>query len=49
VLHLRHREAGSAASRHPDLDLELLASVLDRDTLTGAVHDFRNALAEREA
>ena len=29
----------------PDLDLELLASILDRDTLTKAVRDFRAALA----
>jgi Uma2 family endonuclease len=29
----------------PDLDLELLASMLDRDTLTKAVRDFRAALA----
>lgn len=28
----------------PDLDLELLASMLDRETLTKAVRDFRNAL-----
>lgn len=28
----------------PELDLELLASMLDRDTLTKAVRDFRNAL-----
>jgi Uma2 family endonuclease len=30
----------------PDLDLELLASMLDRDTLTQAVRDFRNALGK---
>jgi Uma2 family endonuclease len=30
----------------PDLDLELLASMLDRDTLTQAVRDFRAALAK---
>jgi len=30
----------------PDLDLELLASMLDRDTLTQAVRDFRKALGE---
>jgi Uma2 family endonuclease len=30
----------------PDLDLELLASMLDRDTLTKAVRDFRAALAD---
>jgi len=29
----------------PDLDLELLASMLGRDTLTQAVRDFRKALA----
>lgn len=29
----------------PDLDLEILASVLDRDTLNEAVDDFRKALA----
>jgi hypothetical protein len=29
----------------PDLDLTLLASMLDRDTLTQAVRDFRKALA----
>jgi Uma2 family endonuclease len=29
----------------PDLDLGLLASMLDRDTLTQAVRDFRKALA----
>jgi Uma2 family endonuclease len=29
----------------PDLDLELLASMLDRETLTKAVRDFRAALA----
>ena len=28
----------------PDLDLVLLASMLDRDTLTQAVRDFRRAL-----
>src|SRR5437764_5632622 len=28
----------------PELDLELLASMLDRDTLTDAVRDFRKAL-----
>jgi len=28
----------------PDLDVELLASMLDRDTLTQAVRDFRKAL-----
>lgn len=28
----------------PDLDLELLASMLDRETLTDAVRDFRKAL-----
>lgn len=28
----------------PDLDIELLASMLDRETLTQAVRDFRNAL-----
>jgi hypothetical protein len=28
----------------PDLDLGLLASMLDRDTLTQAVRDFRSAL-----
>ncbi|HEY4640941.1 MAG TPA: Uma2 family endonuclease [Thermoanaerobaculia bacterium] len=33
----------------PQLDLELLASVLDRDTITQAVRDFRKALAKREA
>ncbi len=31
----------------PDLDLELLASMLDRDTLTQAVRDFRRALEEQ--
>ena len=31
----------------PDLDLELLASMLDRDSLTQAVRDFRNALSRR--
>ena len=31
----------------PDLDLELLASMLDRETLTQAVRDFRSALAQR--
>ena len=30
----------------PDLDLELLASMLGRDTLTQAVRDFRRALEE---
>lgn len=30
----------------PDLDLELLASMLDRDTPTQAVRDFRAALAK---
>jgi Uma2 family endonuclease len=30
----------------PDLDLELLASFLDRRSLTRAVHDFRAALAK---
>jgi hypothetical protein len=30
----------------PDLNLELLASMLDRDTLTQAVRDFRAALAK---
>jgi hypothetical protein len=29
----------------PDLHLELLAAMLDRDTLTKAVRDFRSALA----
>jgi len=29
----------------PDLDVELLASMVDRDTLTQAVRDFRKALA----
>lgn len=32
----------------PELDLELLASMLDRKTLTQAVRDFRKALRERE-
>lgn len=32
----------------PELDLELLASMLDRDTLTQAVRDFRQALGERK-
>jgi Uma2 family endonuclease len=31
----------------PDLDVELIASMLDRDTLTQAVRDFRKALAKR--
>ncbi len=31
----------------PDLDLELLTSMLDRDTLTQAVRDFRKLLSER--
>jgi Uma2 family endonuclease len=31
----------------PDLDLDLLASVLDRDTLTQAVRDFRSLTAGR--
>jgi Uma2 family endonuclease len=31
----------------PDLDLGLLASMLDRDTLTQAVRDFRKALDAR--
>jgi len=31
----------------PDLDLELLTSVLDRDTLNEAVRDFRKALADQ--
>jgi Uma2 family endonuclease len=31
----------------PDLDLELLTSMLDRDTLTQAVRDFRRALAAK--
>lgn len=31
----------------PDLDLELLTSMLDRDTLTQAVRDFRRALESR--
>jgi len=31
----------------PELNVELLASMLDRDTLTKAVRDFRAALAER--
>jgi Uma2 family endonuclease len=30
----------------PELDLDLLASVLDRDTLTQAVRDFRKALGQ---
>ncbi len=30
----------------PDLDLDLLASMLDRDTLTQAVRDFRRALGK---
>ncbi|HEX7139645.1 MAG TPA: Uma2 family endonuclease [Vicinamibacterales bacterium] len=30
----------------PDLDIELLASMLDRDTLSQAVRDFRRALAK---
>ena len=33
----------------PELDLELLASMLDRETLTQAVRDFRKALRQREA
>jgi len=33
----------------PDLDLELLASMLDRDTLSQAVRDFRKALQQRES
>jgi Uma2 family endonuclease len=33
----------------PDLDVEILASVLDRETLNDAVRDFREALARREA
>ncbi len=32
----------------PELDLELLASLLDRKTLTQAVRDFRKALRQRE-
>ena len=32
-----------------DLDLELLGSMLDRDTLTQAVCDFRAALATAQA
>jgi len=31
----------------PDLDLDLLASFLDRPTLTRAVNDFRAAAANR--
>lgn len=31
----------------PDLDVELLASMLDRDTLTQAVRDFRKTYEER--
>lgn len=31
----------------PELDLDLLTSMLDRDTLTQAVRDFRKALSER--
>ena len=33
----------------PELDLELLASMLDRSTLTQAVRDFRKALRQRES
>ncbi len=33
----------------PELDLTLLASMLDRDTLTQAVRDFRKALRQRES
>jgi len=33
----------------PELDLELLASMLDRNTLTQAVRDFRKALRQRES
>jgi len=33
----------------PDLDLELLASMLDRDSLSQAVRDFRKALQQRES
>lgn len=32
----------------PELDLELLASMLDRDTVSQAVRDFRKALRQRE-
>jgi Uma2 family endonuclease len=42
--------ARTQRSRHlPDLDLELLASMLDREKTSQAVRDFRKALAEREA
>jgi len=43
------KEAFTRAQRSrllPDLDVELLASMLDRDTLTQAVRDFRKALEE---
>ena len=33
----------------PELDLELLASMLERNTLTQAVRDFRKALRQRES
>ena len=33
----------------PELDLELLASMLDRDTLSQAVRDFRKALGRRRS
>jgi len=33
----------------PELDLELLTSMLDRDTLTQAIRDFRKALGQRES
>lgn len=37
-------ERSDRSSLLPDLDLKLLASMLDRDTLTQAVRDFRRAL-----
>jgi Uma2 family endonuclease len=41
---------GSQRSRLlPDLDLELLTSMLDRETTSQALRDFRKALAKREA
>ncbi len=42
----KHFERAPRSGILPGLDLGLLASMLDRDTLTQAVRDFRKALAE---
>ncbi|MGH7484611.1 MAG: Uma2 family endonuclease, partial [bacterium] len=46
VLIDRHFVRAERSRLLPDLDLDLLTSMLDRDTVSAAVRDFRKALTQ---